>query len=84
MKSPNNWGPDYVKAFDAIYPDLAAKYGVALYPFFLEGVALDQSARPGRWICIQRRPELPRSSSACLPDVEAFLEHIAQRKTAGK
>ena len=26
---------------DAIYPDLAKKYGVILYPFFLDGVAAD-------------------------------------------
>jgi acyl-CoA thioesterase I len=43
MKAPNNWGDDYAKSFDAIYPDLASKYGVPLYPFFLEGVALDRS-----------------------------------------
>jgi acyl-CoA thioesterase-1 len=41
MKAPTNWGPEYQKAFDAIYPELAAKYGVPLYPFFLDGVALD-------------------------------------------
>jgi acyl-CoA thioesterase-1 len=41
MKAPRNWGPEYQKEFDAIYPDLAAKYGVPLYPFFLDGVALD-------------------------------------------
>jgi acyl-CoA thioesterase-1 len=41
MKAPRNWGPDYQKEFDAIYPELAAKYGVPLYPFFLDGVALD-------------------------------------------
>ncbi|WDR06304.1 arylesterase [Devosia rhodophyticola] len=34
-------GPDYVKQFDAIYPDLASKYGAILYPFYLDGVALD-------------------------------------------
>jgi acyl-CoA thioesterase I len=28
-----------VAAFNALYPRLAAKYGVLLYPFFLEGVA---------------------------------------------
>jgi acyl-CoA thioesterase-1 len=39
MKSPRNLGPDYVAAFDAIYPELAKKYGVLFYPFFLEGVA---------------------------------------------
>ena len=41
MRAPSNWGADYEKAFDAIYPDLAKKYGVPLYPFFLDGVALD-------------------------------------------
>ncbi len=42
MKAPGNWGPAYQKSFDAIYPDLARKYDVALYPFFLDGVALDE------------------------------------------
>ena len=41
MKASTNWGPDYQKDFDAIYPKLAKKYDVPLYPFFLEGVALD-------------------------------------------
>ncbi|RVA43812.1 SGNH/GDSL hydrolase family protein, partial [Mesorhizobium sp. M7A.F.Ca.CA.004.09.1.2] len=34
-----NLGPDYQNAFDAIFPDLAKKYDVVLYPFFLDGVA---------------------------------------------
>jgi acyl-CoA thioesterase I len=41
MKAPPNLGPDYVTKFDAMYPALAAKYGVALYPFYLDGVAAD-------------------------------------------
>jgi acyl-CoA thioesterase-1 len=41
MKAPGNWGADYQKSFDGIYPALAAKYGVPLYPFYLDGVALD-------------------------------------------
>ncbi len=36
-----NLGPDYRADFDRIYPELAAQYGVALYPFFLDGVAAD-------------------------------------------
>ncbi|HEY4193201.1 MAG TPA: arylesterase [Mesorhizobium sp.] len=39
MRAAPNLGQDYGKAFDAIYPKLAEKYGVALYPFFLDGVA---------------------------------------------
>ena len=38
MKAAPNLGADYEKAFDAIYPDLAAKYSLPLYPFFLDGV----------------------------------------------
>ncbi len=41
MLAPPNLGPDYAKAFDAIYPELAQRHGVALYPFFLDGVAAD-------------------------------------------
>jgi|SRR5580658_116098 acyl-CoA thioesterase-1 len=43
MKAPRNWGLDYTEAFEAIYPDLATKYGVPLYPFLLDGVALDRT-----------------------------------------
>ncbi|TFF19913.1 arylesterase [Jiella endophytica] len=41
MLAPPNMGEDYASKFDAIYPDLAKKYPVTLYPFFLEGVAAD-------------------------------------------
>lgn len=41
MYAPPNMGPDYAEAFNSIYPDLAEQYNVALYPFFLEGVAAD-------------------------------------------
>ncbi len=39
MKAPRNLGPDYVAAFDRIYPTVAKRDGVLLYPFFLDGVA---------------------------------------------
>ena len=38
MRAPPNMGPDYVRDFESIYPDLAAKYDAALYPFFFEGI----------------------------------------------
>ena len=41
MHAPRNLGPAYVAAFDAIFPELAEKHGALLYPFFLDGVALD-------------------------------------------
>src|SRR5690242_690823 len=39
MRAPPNLGRDYAAAFDKLYPELAAKHGVPLYPFFLDGVA---------------------------------------------
>ncbi len=41
MAAPKNWGKTYEDAFSAIYSDLAAAHGALLYPFFLDGVALD-------------------------------------------
>jgi acyl-CoA thioesterase-1 len=38
MLASPNMGPDYAKAFNPIYPDLAKTFGVSLYPFFLDGV----------------------------------------------
>lgn len=41
MLAAPNLGPEYIEAFNGIYPRLAEKYGVPLYPFFLDGVAAD-------------------------------------------
>jgi acyl-CoA thioesterase I len=39
MKLPPNYGADYIKGFEAIYPALAKQYRLTLIPFFLDGVA---------------------------------------------
>jgi acyl-CoA thioesterase-1 len=41
MKAPRNLGPEYAARFDAIYPQLSRRYHVMLYPFVLDGVALN-------------------------------------------
>ncbi len=41
MLAPRNYGADYAQRFDAVFPALAAKYHMPLYPFFLDGVATD-------------------------------------------
>lgn len=38
MLAPPQVGPTYQRAFNSLYPDLAAKYGAPLYPFILNGV----------------------------------------------
>jgi acyl-CoA thioesterase-1 len=72
MMAAPNLGPEYQKAFDAIYPDLAAKYSVPLYPFFLDGVAghpdlqLDDGMHPNA-------KGVDRMVSGALPVVEKAL-----------
>jgi acyl-CoA thioesterase-1 len=41
MLAPPNYGHDYADRFNAIYPELAKAFAVPLYPFFLNGVAVD-------------------------------------------
>lgn len=43
MRTMPNVGKDYAAVFDPIYPRLAKKYDVALYPFFLDGIMGDAS-----------------------------------------
>ena len=39
MRAAANLGNDYGRAFEALYSDLAGRYDLLLYPFFLDGVA---------------------------------------------
>lgn len=39
MKLPPNYGAEYTKGFEAMYPALAKQYRLILIPFFLDGVA---------------------------------------------
>ena len=75
MLAPPNYGHDYADRFNTIYPDLAKSFGVALYPFFLDGVAADAKLNQadgmhptaeGVDIIVNRM----------LPTVEAFLDTI--------
>ncbi len=43
MRAAPNLGADYARAFERIYPELAAKYGAVFYPFFLDGAAADRT-----------------------------------------
>ncbi len=46
MASPN-MGSDYAKAFNPIYPELAAKYDASLYPFILDNVVTNKALMLG-------------------------------------
>ena len=47
MEAPPNMGKDYADQFRAIYVDLAERYHVLLYPFFLEGAAMNDGMTQG-------------------------------------
>ena len=47
MRAPPNLGRAYGAAFDGLYADLARRYGVPLYPFFLDGVAAEARLNQG-------------------------------------
>jgi acyl-CoA thioesterase-1 len=79
MLATRNLGPDYARAFDAIYPDLAKTHDLVLYPFFLQGVAG------------QRALNLPDGLhptaagveaivAAILPTVEQFLARLSNQR----
>jgi acyl-CoA thioesterase I len=81
MRAAPNLGSDYAAAFESIYPDLAAKYGVPLYPFFLDGVAADL----GR---LQRDGLHPNAAgvdvmvAAILPKVEQLIALLRDRRSS--
>ena len=83
MKAPGNWGADYVKNFDAIYPDLAAKYKVPLYPFFLDGVALN----PALVLADGLHPTaagVAEIVKRIMPQAEALLARAEDKKATAK
>lgn len=79
MMAPVNMGQDYRRAFDGMYTELAAKYALPLYPFFLDGVATvralnqDDGIHPnaqGVALIVER----------ILPHVEALIASVGAKR----
>jgi acyl-CoA thioesterase I len=47
MTLPPNYGPEYIRGFEAMYRDLAKKYKLTLIPFLLEGIRQQLATTPG-------------------------------------
>lgn len=78
MYASRNLGPDYVQKFDSLYPDIAKKHDLVLYPFFLDGVAGERSLNlPDGLHPTAKGIEI--IVARILPTVESFLARIAQR-----
>lgn len=82
MRAPGNWGPDYAAKFDPLFPELAAKHGAILYPFFLDGIALrpefnlDDGLHPNK----DGVAEIVRR---ILPAVEKLIADVRARPAGG-
>jgi acyl-CoA thioesterase-1 len=75
MLAPPNMGEDYANRFNGIYDRIAKKHGVALYPFFLDGVVthadlqLEDGMHPnGKGVTVM--------ANRMLPTVEAFIKSV--------
>ena len=75
MRAPPNMGEDYQQGFDAIYPTLAAKYDVPLYPFFLDGVAANPMLNLADGIH-PNQAGIAVMIERILPYVERFVEQM--------
>ena len=75
MRAAPNLGAQYQKQFDAIFPDLAKQYGVALYPFYLDGVAGDPKLNQPDGLH-PTREGVEKIVAGILPSVERLLSDI--------
>jgi acyl-CoA thioesterase-1 len=75
MEAPRNMGKDYVESFGAIYPALAKDYDAILYPFFLDGVALDPSLMQSDGLHPNAKG-VAKIVEAMLPKVEELLARV--------
>jgi acyl-CoA thioesterase-1 len=72
MEAPPNLGKEYVEQFRALYADLAQRYDLILYPFFLDGVALDDKYTLGDGMH-PNAEGVARIVDGILPKVEELL-----------
>ncbi|HEY1736317.1 MAG TPA: arylesterase [Methylovirgula sp.] len=78
MRANPSLGKAYVQAFESIYPDLAQKYGLPLYPFFLQGVATDRTLELEDGMH-PNSAGVEKIVAAILPQVEALLKAASNR-----
>ena len=79
MRATPSLGKAYADAFDPIYPALAKRYDVPLYPFFLEGVLGDRD----KHLADQLHPNVAGVDTIVtniLPSVDALLKSVDPKR----
>jgi acyl-CoA thioesterase-1 len=75
MLAAPNLGADFGRAFNSIYPELAAANDVLLYPFFLDGIVSDPKLNLGDGLH-PTADGVARIVDGILPKVEALLARV--------
>ena len=78
QEAPRNMGKEYVEAFSAIFRDLAERYDVIFYPFFLEGAALNAELMQPDGMHPNAKG-VARIVENILPKVEELLARVAAK-----
>lgn len=81
MLAPRNLGPNYSSAFDAIYPELASKHALLLYPFFLDGIAFEAKFNLGDGIH-PNGSGVAEITRRIVPHVEQLIERVRNKGAA--
>jgi acyl-CoA thioesterase-1 len=79
MIAPRNLGEDYTRVFNGIYPELAQKHGLILYPFFLDGVALNGQLNLGDGIHPNSKG-VAEITKRILPKVEELIARVQAKQ----
>jgi acyl-CoA thioesterase-1 len=82
MRMPPNYGPEYTRDFEAIYPRLARDLGVTLVPFLLEGVATVPELNQPDGIHPTARGQ-QRIAAIVLPVLEPIVREVETAKKSG-
>lgn len=79
LAPPNVYSKDDMTEFNGIYPELAAEFGVPLYPFFLDGVAGNPALlqKDGMHPTEQGTREIARR---ILPDLEEVIRSVLEKR----
>ncbi len=81
IKAPRQYGDGYTRAFDNLFPQLAANHGLLFYPFFLDGVVYHP---------VRAQPDGIHPTAAgidyivarVLPKAEQLVAQVQQRRPA--
>ncbi|MGE0765822.1 MAG: arylesterase [Hyphomicrobiaceae bacterium] len=80
MRASRTLGDSYADAFDRMFPELADKYGLILYPFLLDGVALDPKLNQQDGIH-PNAEGVRRIAERMLPFVEKLLARVKSERS---